>query len=516
VGVLLIPRRRAGAALLALALGGLVVPAAPAGAATGAAVRSDAVGGPGLASTGIVVAPGPSTAPLPDIAAKSWVLADLTTGEVLAAKNPHRLGRPASTLKTLTAVTLLPVLAKDAEHTVTYKEASADGGHVGIVPDATYTAWDLWHGLLLPSGNDAAAALAGAHGGMKKTVADMQTMAGRLQAYDTTVRNPSGLDADGQVTSAYDLALIAKAALGNEDFRTLTRTISYDFPGRMPKAGKERKTYKIYTQNRLLLRGYKGTVGGKTGYTTKAGRTFWAAAERGGHTLVVTLLQIGQPTETAAESLLTWGFRNRTTVTPVGTLVDPLPEGVEPAPQQSGAAPVGSANAVGPTSGAAAPASGAGVPAWAWLLGLVLVAGGALAVVLGRRRTPTGSHTPAATAAGGGATVLPQRPAPAARTSPSVVVSTPGRRVDVDVEASPSAVADPVGALDATGPVPVVAAAPPAAPAPDRPEPAPAADEAPVDGSAVAESTVAESTAPPPPPSGGNVRVIRPPGPGQA
>jgi D-alanyl-D-alanine carboxypeptidase (penicillin-binding protein 5/6) len=513
VGVLLTSGRRAGAALLALALGGLVVPAAPAGAATGAAVRSDVVGGPGLASTGIVVAPGPSTAPLPDVAAKSWVLADLTTGEVLAAKNPHRLGRPASTLKTLTAVTLLPVLAKDAEHTVTYKEASADGGHVGIVPDATYTAWDLWHGLLLPSGNDAAAALAGAHGGMKKTVADMQTMAGRLQAYDTTVRNPSGLDADGQVTSAYDLALIAKAALGNEDFRTLTRTISYDFPGRMPKAGKERKTYKIYTQNRLLLRGYKGTVGGKTGFTTKAGRTFWAAAERGGHTLVVTLLQIGQPTETAAESLLTWGFRNRTSVTPVGTLVDPLPEGVEPGPQQSGAAPVGSANAVGPTSGSAAPASGAGVPAWAWLLGLLLVAGGALAVVLGRRRTPTGSHTPVAAAAAG-ATVLPQGAAPAARTSPSVVVSTPGRRVEAD--AAPAAPASPAGhapdpvsdALDATGPVPVVAA-PTATPAPAAVEPAPAAT--------VPEASVEASPAPEQPaPAGGHVRVIRPPGPGQA
>lgn len=522
VDVLLTPRRGAGAALLALALGALVVP--PAQAAPGAA-GADVVGGPALASTGVVVAPGPSTAPLPAIAAKSWVLADLTTGEILAAKNPHRLGRPASTLKTLTAVTLLPVLAKDSVHTVTYKEASADGGHVGVVPDATYTAWDLWHGLLLPSGNDAAAALAGAHGGMKKTVADMQAMAGRLQAYDTTVRNPSGLDADGQVTSAYDLALFAKAALGNEDFRTLTRTISYDFPGRMPKAGKERTTYKIYTQNRLLLRGYKGTVGGKTGYTTNAGRTFWAAAERGGHTLVVTLLQIGQPTETAAESLLTWGFRNRSTVTPVGTLVDPLPEGVEPAPQQSGAAPVGSANAVGPTAGAVGAASGVGVPGWAWLLGLLVLVGGALAVVLTRRRTPSATPTPAAPAApAAGATVLPQRPGSgAARTSPSVVVSTPGRRVDVDADAlAPAAPSvEPAGALDATGPVPVVAAPPvpaaPAVPVDATPTDATPVDATPTDATPTDAATSAETAAPAAPPAtGGNVRVIRPGGPGPA
>lgn len=503
--------------MLALALGALV--AAPAGAAA-TGVGGDVVGGPSLASTGVIVTPGVGTAPLPTIGAKSWVLADLTTGEVLAAKNPHRLGRPASTLKTLTAVTLLPVLDKETVHTVTYKEASADGGHVGIVPGASYTAWDLWHGLLLPSGNDAAAALAGAHGGMKKTVADMQATAARLQAADTTVRNPSGLDADGQVTSAYDLALIAKAALANEDFRTLTKTISYDFPGRMPKAGKDRKTYKIYTQNRLLLRGYKGTVGGKTGFTSKAGRTFWAASTRGGHTLVVTLLQISQPTETAAEALLTWGFRNRTTVTPVGTLVDPLPEGGSPTPQESAPAPVGSANAIGPTSGSQGSASDAGVPGWAWLLGLLLLVGGAVALVVGRRRTPDAPVEAVASAPVVGTTVLPSRGA--ARTSPSVVVSTPGRRVDVEVGPSSADQAstpltpqplvpapDASTALDATGPIPVVDA--PAPEAPPVAAPAPAVSTAPDE-----EPPATPAPAPRPPAQGGNVRVIRPPGPGSA
>jgi D-alanyl-D-alanine carboxypeptidase (penicillin-binding protein 5/6) len=500
--VLLTPRRTACAAALAVALSGVVL--APAQGAP-AALGGDAIGGPAMASTGVVVALGAASEPLPAIGAKSWVLADLTTGEVLAAKNPHRLGRPASTLKTLTAVTLLPVLDKDAEHTVTYKEASAEGGRVGIVPDASYSVWDLWHGLLLPSGNDAAAALAGAHGGMRRTVADMQTTAQRLQAADTVVRNSSGLDADGQVTSAYDLALIAKAAMADEDFRTLTRSISYDFPGRPPKAGKERKTYKIYTQNRLLLRGYKGTVGGKTGYTTKAGRTFWAAADRGGHTLVVTLLQIRQPTETAAESLLSWGFRNRTTVTPVGSLVDPLPEGAVPDPQGSAAAPVGSANAAGPTSGGASSTSDAGLPVWVWLLGLLIVAGGAVALLLGRRRTPDGAHAGAPAVPtppeARGATVLPQGPAPAAaRTSPSVVVSTPGRRVDVDLEPAATTPAAPATALDATGPVPVVGGADVTSAA--------AAEDLVVD----APSTEPAPAAPPPAP-GGNVRVIRPPGP---
>jgi D-alanyl-D-alanine carboxypeptidase (penicillin-binding protein 5/6) len=194
---------------------------------------------------------------------------------------------------------------------------------VGIVSGATYTVWDLWNGLLLPSGNDAATALANQNGGVTKTVAAMQSVAHQLQALDTHVVNPSGLDADGQVSSAYDMALIAAAAMKLPDFRTVTNTKSYAFPGFMPKSGKARKTFQIYTENRLLRHNYPGIVGGKTGFTSLAHRTFWAAADRNGHTLIVTLFQIHQTTESAAQALLNWGFANRTKVNPVGTLVSP-------------------------------------------------------------------------------------------------------------------------------------------------------------------------------------------------
>ena len=72
------------------------------------------------------------------------------------------------------------------------------------------------------------------------------------------------------------------------------------------------------------MHGYKGAIGGKTGFTSLAHRTYWGAASRGGHTLVVTLFQIHEPTEAAARKLLNWGFANLATVTPVGTLVGPL------------------------------------------------------------------------------------------------------------------------------------------------------------------------------------------------
>ncbi|MGD9954946.1 MAG: D-alanyl-D-alanine carboxypeptidase family protein, partial [Candidatus Nanopelagicales bacterium] len=350
-----------------------------------------------------------------------------------------RKGRPASTMKTLTALTLMPALKKDAKHTATYAEASADGGRVGIVPDATYTNWDLWHGLLLPSGNDAAAALAGSYGGMKKTVADMQAVAVSLQANDTVVKNPSGLDADGQVTSAYDLALIARAAMQLEDFREVTASVSYDFPGRPAGKNKKRPTYKIYTQNRLLLHGFDGAVGGKTGYTTLAGRTFWGAAERNGHVLAVTLLQVRDRTETAAKALLEWGFANRTKVTPVGTLVEPLPEGGEsPAPEASAVAPDAGATVV--AGGAAPNAEGSGSPASPLLIALgaaVLAGAGAVWWALARR---------------GRQDALPDLRTAAAPRAAEPVVVLPERMPDPE----------PVVAGPAADPAPAAPAAPPA------------------------------------------------------
>src|SRR5207344_2249399 len=134
--------------------------------------------------------------------AASFLLADLDTGEVLAARNPHGLQRPASTLKVLTAVTLLPQLDPTSVYTARSEDANAEGSRVGVVPDATYTVHQLFQGLFLMSGNDAASALANAAGGHRATIARMNTMAKSLGALDTSVRNPSGLDAPGQFTSA--------------------------------------------------------------------------------------------------------------------------------------------------------------------------------------------------------------------------------------------------------------------------------------------------------------------------
>jgi D-alanyl-D-alanine carboxypeptidase (penicillin-binding protein 5/6) len=265
-----------------------------------------------------VVVDGPTP---PKVLAKSWLIADADSGEILAAKNAHTRLKPASTLKTLTAVTLLPLLDKQNEYKVQWEDAAVEGSAVGIVPGATYTIDQLFYGMMLPSGNDAAHALANAAGGKVKTVTLMKEEAKRLLAYDTTVRNPSGLDARHQVTSAYDLAIFAREGLQRADFRRYVGTITTAFPAEMPKKDKKRKTYQIYNQNQLLIDGYRGVIGVKTGYTTLAGRTFVAAAERGGQTLIVSLMGIVEPSDVAAERLLNWGFEKVDAVQPVGNLL---------------------------------------------------------------------------------------------------------------------------------------------------------------------------------------------------
>jgi D-alanyl-D-alanine carboxypeptidase (penicillin-binding protein 5/6) len=444
------------------------------------AAPHDTVGGPDLAATGVVVHPLAGATALPKVDADTWVVADLTTGDVLAAKGAHTPVLPASTLKTLTAVALMPLLNKNQVVTASDKATRADGSHVGLVSGASYTIWDLWHGLLLPSANDAAFALAEANGGMVATIRAMQAKAIELGAHDTIVKSDSGLDHPGQVTSAYDMALFARAALAVPDFATVTKTLSYDFPGTMPATGGKRGTYKIYTQNRLLLHGFPGTIGGKTGFTSLAHRTFWAAAQRGGHTLVVTLFQIHEPTETAAKALLTWGFANRAHVSPVGTLVEPAAEGAPSASPNAtstdGSATTGDA-AHGTTS-----VSFAALPKRGLLIGIgvlaALVAGGwwwwrrrdtaPVAPLVPTTSAPRSAPTSTARPTTSGVTVVPVGASsittPTAATSVAATEQTTLGATSVTTSepwepGHPDPVVDVTGhGIDDTSPIPVVEA----------------------------------------------------------
>lgn len=309
--------------------------------ALGAASPAQAVepiGGPQLTGTGTIVDPGPGATALPDVGATTWLLADLNTGAILATRGPHVQRPPASTWKSLTALALIPRLDAQDVYTATYDDIAIEGSRVGLVENGDYTIAELFLGLFLQSGNDAAMALANANGGMERTIAHMSEELMRLQAYDSVAKNTSGLPAQGQVSSAYDLALIAREGLKDPQFRSYATTISVpDYPGLMPtEPGGARGTFTIANQNPLLnpIDGrapYEGAIGLKTGWTTEAGKTFIGAAQRGDTALVVTLMNFSGSTYDAAAPLLDWGFANIDAVTPVGYLVDPVRPAIDEA-----------------------------------------------------------------------------------------------------------------------------------------------------------------------------------------
>ncbi|MHB1800255.1 MAG: D-alanyl-D-alanine carboxypeptidase family protein [Actinomycetes bacterium] len=305
----------AGAAHAAGRPGGDPVPSPP-------LVAGPVIGGPALGRTGLVVDVPRAVPTPPAVRAHSYLVADAGTGAVLAAKNPHVAYRPASTLKLLMALVVMPRLDPATEHTATFTEASIEGSRVGIVPGATYTVADLWYGLFLNSANDAATALADANGGVAPTVEQMRQEARSLGANDTTVVNPTGLDADGQYSSAYDLALFGRAALGIPGLTRYTTTTSFAFPGRMPAPGRTRSTFMIYTEQRFVLHDPYG-IGLKNGYTSLANSTLITAATRDGHTVLVSLMDDGPWVWKDAIALTGWAFAHGSQVTPVGDLVEP-------------------------------------------------------------------------------------------------------------------------------------------------------------------------------------------------
>lgn len=276
---------------------------------------------------GVQVRPGAGAPAVPrDVSALSWLVADARSGEVLAARNAHRQLPPASTLKSLFALTALPHLDAVARHRVTQSELSevGDGSSlVGVEAGRSYTVADLWRGVFLSSGNDAVHVLAKLNGGWQQTVRQMRAKARSLGARDTHVVSPDGYDAVGQVSSAYDLAVFGRAGLADPEFARYCSTSIAKFPH-------GNWSYPIQNTNRLLtgadgVSPYPGLLGIKNGYTSHAGNTLISAAQRGGRTLVVSVMNPqasgGYRVYEETRALLDWGFRAAGHVRPVGSLI---------------------------------------------------------------------------------------------------------------------------------------------------------------------------------------------------
>ena len=318
-------------------------------------VPAKPMGGDALTGCGIVTAPG--TPPVPgDVSAEAWLVADLDTGDVIAARDPHGRHRPASIIKVLTAMQAIRDLPLHKVVPGTEADASQEGTKVGVGEGGFYSINDLLHGLIMHSGNDAAHALAMQMGGMDNTLTKLNVLAGKLGARDTRVATPSGLDGPGMSTSAYDLGLFYRYAWQNPVFTNIAATQSFTFPGRGDGG------YPVENDNKLLAN-YPGALGGKTGYTDDAGQTFVGAATRDGRRLVAVLLrgtrQPIAPWEQAAR-LLDYGFATAPG-TKVGTLIEPDPSLVAPKADPATAGTTTTANAVLPDVNALPVRVGVGV-----------------------------------------------------------------------------------------------------------------------------------------------------------
>jgi D-alanyl-D-alanine carboxypeptidase (penicillin-binding protein 5/6) len=276
----------------------------------------------------------------PQVIAQSWIIADADTGEILASKDPDRLLPPASTLKMLTAVSLIDRLEGDSLFAPTLQDIQQPGTKIGLRAGTPFVVSDLFAGMIMNSGNDAASALANAYGGWDNTLALMNSEAARLGATNTHAVTPNGLDKNEQVSTSTDLATILRAAIQIPEIRKILATKEQWMES--PTTGRKMK---LYNHDAMLQWDYPGHIGAKTGFTSRAGNTLVAAADRGGRTLVMAAMRTGMKMNVIAPRLFDWVAQNDKDLTPIGTLAQPAPQpGVQAIPaivmeQEGGPAP---------------------------------------------------------------------------------------------------------------------------------------------------------------------------------
>jgi D-alanyl-D-alanine carboxypeptidase (penicillin-binding protein 5/6) len=301
------PRRRRWRALpvaLALALVAAVAPARP-GTARIAPV---AVG----AAVDLAPPPTPAAAEVPDgwpappaATAAAYLLLDARTGQVLAARNPDQARPVASTVKILTALTVLDRTTPSDVVVVPPAAAAVGGASVGLAAGDRWTVAELLDGLVARSGNDAATALAiHVAGSVEAFVELMRRDAAALGLDEVVLASPSGLE-DANRLSPRDLATVARVAMATPGFRAAAGRARVTLPGGRVLA----------SRNELLER-YPGATGIKTGFTEAAGYSLVASAAREGRELIAVVLASRGPDDRFddAAALLDFGFDRLTTV----------------------------------------------------------------------------------------------------------------------------------------------------------------------------------------------------------
>lgn len=236
--------------------------------------------------------------------AKSYVLIDALTGKVIVGSNEHKQLPIASTTKIMTALITLEQPNLDENFIVDSNAIKVEGTSMGLVEGDSASLYTLANGMLLPSGNDAAnAAAVKIAGTIDEFSKLMNQKAQELSMKNTNFVTPSGLHDENHYSTAYDMAILARAAIKNDKFAEICKK---------PRAQVEfgNPPYKRYLSNHnKLVSEYEGCIGVKTGFTKKAGRCLVSAVERDGVTLICVTLGAADDWN-VHKQLFDYGFAN--------------------------------------------------------------------------------------------------------------------------------------------------------------------------------------------------------------
>ena len=266
---------------------------------------------PGVSAQGAQVA----------VTAPAAVLMEASTGQVLFEKGAHDRRACASITKVMTLLLTFEALeagklSLDQELTASAHAASMGGSDIWLEEGEQMTVDDLLKATVIMSANDAAVVLAEAVSGSEEAfVARMNERAGELGMEDTVFKNCNGLDEEGHLTSAYDVAVMSRALLTHEKIRDYTLT--------WMDSVRNGETQLVNTNK--LIRSYQGITGLKTGTTGQAGSCISATAQREGMELIAVVLG-AESTDLRfqdAKALLDYGFAGWKTVTPETPFLQP-------------------------------------------------------------------------------------------------------------------------------------------------------------------------------------------------
>lgn len=229
-----------------------------------------------------------ASADTPQVSASSAILYCPDTGEILYEKSKDEKRAIASITKIMTTIITLEAAAADDKEVTFTKDMYAEGSSMYLKDGYTLRLSDLAKGMMMVSGNDAANAAAIAIGGSFEGFAEiMNNKAKQIGMQNSHFVTPSGLDADEHYSTAYDMALLMAYAMENEDFEEITGSES-----QMVNFINPAESTSYHNQNKLLKL-YEYCIGGKTGFTSNAGRTLVSCAEKNGLRLIAVTLNDG-------------------------------------------------------------------------------------------------------------------------------------------------------------------------------------------------------------------------------